>query len=443
MSWISFRSIRPFRLRHALPGACLALLLSGPAARADETCMSPYMPKITGQEEYLYAWTLGVDGLGDGSDKLVTIDVRPTSRKYGRVLHSVSVGGRHEAHHGGFTDDRRFFWGGGLDDSPIYIFDVHTNPARPVLVNTINDFTKASDGAVGPHGHYALPGRMMIAALSNDRDHGGRTALVEYTSDGRYIETHWMPTPDNPQGAENGHLADGYGYDVRVLPRRNVMLTSSFTGWSNYMMDFGKLVQDPDAMKSFGQTCVLWNLHTRKPLKVFHIPGSPLEIRFAWGEDHNYAFTAAALTSKLWLVHEDERGAWQATEVGQIGDPAKTPIPVALSISSDDKLLFVTTFTDGTCRIYNVEDPFHPSLVTEEVIGRQLNMVSQSWDGTRVYFTSSLLSNWDKREKDNEQYMKAYTWDGKKLALDFAVDFNGASLGRPHLMRFGSASLYN
>jgi len=443
MSWISFRSIRPFRLRHALPGACLALLLSGPAARADETCMSPYMPKITGQEEYLYAWTLGVDGLGDGSDKLVTIDVRPTSRKYGRVLHSVSVGGRHEAHHGGFTDDRRFFWGGGLDDSPIYIFDVHTNPARPVLVNTINDFTKASDGAVGPHGHYALPGRMMIAALSNDRDHGGRTALVEYTSDGRYIETHWMPTPDNPQGAENGHLADGYGYDVRVLPRRNVMLTSSFTGWSNYMMDFGQMLQDPEAMKRFGQTVVLWDLHMRTPRQVFEVPGAPLEIRWAWGDDHNYAFTAAALTSKLWLIYEGEGGKWHAEAVADIGNPADIPLPVDISISSDDKTLFATTFMDGKVRVFDISDPHHPRQKHEMVVGRQVNMVSQSWDGRRVYFSSSLLANWDKQGEGNEQYVKAYDWDGQQFTPRFTVDFTAEQLGRPHLMRFGSASLYN
>jgi selenium-binding protein 1 len=63
---------------------------------ADETCMSPYMAKITGQEEFIYVWTLGVDGWGDGSDKLVTIDARPNSPAYGKVVDSVSVGGRNQ-----------------------------------------------------------------------------------------------------------------------------------------------------------------------------------------------------------------------------------------------------------------------------------------------------------------------------------------------------------
>jgi serpin B len=56
----------------------IAAALAPAPAMADETCLSPYMPKITGHEDYVYVWTLGVEGLGDGSDKLVTIDVRDT-----------------------------------------------------------------------------------------------------------------------------------------------------------------------------------------------------------------------------------------------------------------------------------------------------------------------------------------------------------------------------
>jgi selenium-binding protein 1 len=266
------------------------------------------MPKITGQEEFVYVWTLGVEGMGDESDKLVTIDVRPGSDTYGKVVHIESIPGRNEAHHGGFNDDRTQLWLGGLDTSKIFVFDVKTDAGKPKLVKTIDDFVSASGGAVGPHGHYALPGRMMISALSNNKDHGGRTALVEYSNDGEYVATHWMPIDGDEYGAKVEHVADGYGYDIRALPRKNIMLTSSFTGWSNYMMDVGKVLQDEEAMKRFGQTVVMWDLHTRKPTKVFNVPGSPLEIRFAWGEDNNYAFTATSLTSKMWLIYEDKGG---------------------------------------------------------------------------------------------------------------------------------------
>ncbi len=411
--------------------------------QADETCMSPYMAKITGQEDFVYVWTLGMEGVGDAQDKLVTVDVNPASKNYGKVIASLSVGGRNEAHHSGFTDDRQYLWAGGLDTSKIFIFDVHSDPAKPRLHKVISDFVARSGGVVGPHTTYALPGRMLITGLSNSQDHGGRTAMVEYSNDGNYIATHWMPTDQQLRGAvKTGKFADGYGYDVRALPRKNVLISSSFTGWNNYMMDFGKMLTDPEAMKRFGNTVVVWNLHTRQPKKIFDVPGAPLEIRCAWGAKHDYCFTSTALTSKIWLIYEDDKGAWQAREVADIGDPSKIPLPVDISIQSDDGLLWVNTFMDGKTRAFDISDPFHPKQVFEQSIGKQVNMVSSSWDGKRLYYTSSLLANWDKKGKDNEQFLKLYHWDGKQLQQQFAIDFIAEKLGRPHQMRFGAYALY-
>ena len=303
------------------------LSLAAPAP-ADETCQSPYMPKITGQEEFVYIWTLGEEGLGDGSDKLVTVDVRPGSATYGEVIHQASVGGRHEAHHGGFTDDRAQLWLGGLDDSQIFVFDVRTDPAKPKLVKTIKDFVKASGGAVGPHGIYALPGRMLIAALSNNKNHSGTTALVEYSNEGKHIKTHWVPTSDSD--VEGAEFADGYGYDVRVLPRKNIILSSSFTGWSNYMMDFGKMLADEEAMKRFGQSVVMWDLHTKKPRKVFKVPGAPLEVRFALGPESQLRLHRRSPHVSAGVdLRKDDAGEWQSEAISaDIGDPANIPLPV-------------------------------------------------------------------------------------------------------------------
>ena len=49
------------------------------------------------------------------------------------------------------------------------------------------------------------------------------------------------------------------------------------------------------------------------------------------------------------------------------------------------------------CHVFDVSDPAHPKQVVTEQIGKQANMVSETWDGERVYFTSSLLANWDKK----------------------------------------------
>lgn len=424
---------------------CLAIAIP-PAAFADETCMSPYMAKIVGQEDFVYVWTLGKEGVGDEQDKLVTVDVNPASPNYSTVVNSLSVGGRNEAHHSGLTDDRNYLWAGGLDTNKIFIFDVHSDPAKPTLHKTIDNFVAASGGVVGPHTTYALPGRMMITGLSNDKDHGGRTALVEYTNAGDYVATHWMPTDSDLGGAvKSGSFADGYGYDLRALPRRNVMITSSFTGWNNYMMNLGKLMGDPEAMQRFGNTVVIWDLHSRKPLKVLDVPGAPLEIRCAWGPQHDYCFTTTALTSKVWLIYEDGEGEWQAQAVADIGDASKIPLPVDISISADDSLLWIDTWNDGMARLFDITDPFKPVQIQETKIGAQVNMTSQSWDGKRIYFTSSLLANWDKVEApegEDLQYFKAYTWDGEKLNHEFSIDFIAENLGLPHQMRFGAYSLY-
>lgn len=416
------------------------ILLLTVVARSDETCSSPYLARIEGQEEFVYVWTLGVEGQGDGNDKLVTLDVKPGSPSYGKVIHQVSVDGRNEAHHGGFTDDRRQLWLCGLDNNRIFIFDVHTDPAKPRFVKSIDDFEKKSGGAVGPHGVYALPGRVLIPCLSNSKDKSGRTALVEYSNEAEYIVTHWIPSPADPRGVENPELADGYGYDARVLPRKNVLLTSSFTGWDNYTKDYTKVAADPEAMKRFGNTMVVWDFHTRRPKKVLKVPGVPLEIRWAWGEKHNYAFTATAQTSKIWLIHEDETGEWQAKEVAHIG-PEAGALPADISLSSDDKLLFVDCFADGVCRVFDVSNPHKPVMIHENQIGRQLNMVSQSWDGKRLYFSSSLLEKWDKTGADNEQFVRGYAWNGKELEPKFALDFTELKLGRPHHMLFGSTKV--
>ena len=400
-------------------------------ALADETCNSPYLSNlIKGQEDFLYVWTLGVPGMGDGADKLVTLDVNPKSKQYGQVVAQVPVGGRGEAHHMGFTDDRRYLWAGGLDDSKIHVFDVSSDPSKPKLVKTITDFA-ARSGLVGPHTYYALPGRMLVGALSNSKDHGGATGMALYSNKGDFISKYDLPTSKG---------GDGYGYDIAINPARNAMLTSSFTGWNNYMMDLGQLMKDQSAMKHFGSTMVMWNLKSMQPEKVLNVPGAPLEIRWSLREGDDWAITASALTSALWLVKRDAKGEWQAKSVAQIGDPAKIPLPVDISITADGKGLWVNTFMDGTTRYFDLSNPEAPKQTYSKHTGSQVNMVSQSWDGKRVYISTSLLAKWDKQGADDEQFVKLFAWDGKELKETWKVDFYKLKLGRAHHMKLGAAS---
>jgi selenium-binding protein 1 len=238
--------------------------------------------------------------------------------------------------------------------------------------------------------------------------------------------------------AEGG---DGYGYDIAIDPRRNTMLTSSFTGYRNYMRPLGELVKDAEAMKRFGNTMVVWDLKAMKPRQVLAVPGAPLEIRWSLAPGDDWAVTASALTSKLWLVKPAKDGRWEAKDVATIGDPAKIPLPVDISIRADGKGLWVNTFMDGTTRYFDLTDPEAPRQTYAKVTGKQANMVSQSWDGRRVYVTSSLLSKWDKAGDDDEQFLRAFDWDGKELTKAFEVDFKREKLGRAHHMKLGSAGL--
>src|SRR3989475_6923515 len=65
-------------------------------------------------------------------------------------------------------------------------------------------------------------------------------------------------------------------------------------------------------------------------------------------------------------------------------------------------------------------------------------MISQSWDGKRLYITSSLLANWDKGGADNEQFIRGFAWDGSELTRKFEVDFTKEKLGRAHHMKLGT-----
>lgn len=408
-----------------------AIGLTPLASLADETCNSPYMANlIKGQEEFIHVWTLGIDGMGDGSDKLVTVDVNPKSAQYGKVINTVSVGGRGESHHMGFTDDRKYLWAGRLDDSKIFVFDVGTDPARPRLVNTISDLMQKS-GYVGPHTFYALPGRMLIGALSNDKTRDGVTGIALYNNQGDFIAKY-----DMPKTSINGIKGDGYGYDIAINPGKNAMLTSSFTGTANYMRALGEVIKDPAAMKHFGNTMVLWDLKAMKPKQIFSTPGAPLEIRWSLNTGDNWAVTATALTSRLWLIKEDANGTWRAKDVAAIGDPSKIPLPVDISIAANGKSLWVNTFMDGKTRLFDLSDPQAPKQVYEKVTGKQVNMVSQSWDGKRLYLTSSLLEKWDKAGAAGEQFLKLYAWDGEELTEQWKIDFEKEKLGRAHHMKF-------
>jgi selenium-binding protein 1 len=229
---------------------------------------------------------------------------------------------------------------------------------------------------------------------------------------------------------------DGYGYDIAINPARNVILTSSFAGWNNYMRDLGEVVGDPAAMKQFGNTMVMWDLKAMKPSQVFDVPGAPLEIRWSLKPGDNWAITATALTVKAVADPAGCRGAL-AGEGGRHDRRSREDPAAGRHLDHRRRQGALGQYVHGrTTHYFDISNPEHPVQTYAKQTGKQVNMISQSWDGKRVYITSSLLSKWDKKGADDEQFLRAYNWDGKELTLAFETDFKAAKLGRPHHMKF-------
>jgi hypothetical protein len=136
--------------RVGLAAAALAAVLAGGAA--------------TAQQQYLYVWTAGVGGVGDGSDKLVTIDATRKSLRYGRVVHTLSVGGRGEVAELGLSADGRSLRAARASDGRVFEFDVGSDPMRPRL-------RRATRGATaGDSPHEARDERRVFVAGVPARD---------------------------------------------------------------------------------------------------------------------------------------------------------------------------------------------------------------------------------------------------------------------------------
>src|SRR2546422_8493986 len=187
---------------------------------------------------------------------MVTVDVNPRSKNYGKAIQQVSVGSRGEAHHMGFTDDRRFLWAGGLENSRIHVFDIATDPGRPRLVNTITNLAEKT-GYLGPHTYYALPGRMLVQALSNTRDKGGVTGMALYNNKGDFITSYAMPV-DNGGG--------GCGYAPALEAREKKALPPRLHRRDQHIRALAGVVQDPRAKKAFRADMLMPRPHTTKAL---------------------------------------------------------------------------------------------------------------------------------------------------------------------------------
>src|SRR5207249_210507 len=132
-----------------------------------ETCLSPFVKRLAGAEKYLYVYCVDADA--KDNDFLAVVDVRMDSPTFKTIIYQLDLGSKgNETHHFGFTDDRTRIWGLTLFSNRIFLIDVAADPAKPKVIKVLeNAGGRAGLGA--PHTAYALPGRMLVSFLGNDK----------------------------------------------------------------------------------------------------------------------------------------------------------------------------------------------------------------------------------------------------------------------------------
>jgi methanethiol oxidase len=394
------------------------------------------------------AYVALINPLQDGrTDALGVVDLDPASSGYGRVVGQTDmpVAGD-ELHHFGWNAcssclcpyaphahmERRYLIVPGIHSSRIHILDTKPDPRHPRIVKVIEPKTVFErTGYAAPHTVHCGPDGIFVSALGAPDGNGpGGTFIIDpETFD---VRGRWE-LDRGPQ-----QLA----YDMWWHLGQDTMITSTW-GTPNMVKDG----VNPELLLAgkYGSKVHVWDLRRRVHVQELELGAEQqmvLELRPAHDPRRAYGFASVVmslkdLSSSIWLWHRKARkngshesdGPWAITKVIEIpaepADPQKlppllqgfkaaAPLVTDINLSVDDRYLYVSCWGLGTFIQYDVSDPFNPREVSSIRLGgmvertphpsrpgRPLNggpqMVEVSRDGTRIYFTNSLYTPWDKQ----------------------------------------------
>lgn len=391
----------------AIPGIALALVFGAGAGFA-ETCISPYVKALRQPEKLMYLWMLPV---GEGRDYLSVIDVNLASATYGKVLKRIEVGSSgNEAHHMGYTDDRRLIWAAALNTSRMFIFDV-SDMANPRLVRTVEDVPKLT-GLSGPHTPYAIPGRMLVSMASGP-DGTGAGGIAEFTNDGEFVASHRAPN---------------HPYETVIKPEFNRMITSSWVAQKTFMSPLDKW--DP---KDFSDTLLVWDLKARKIVQTLKGDPLPLAARWALKPNATYGYNISNAGNSIWMFQRQSDGRFSYRKAA---DLSKGCMPGDLRQSPDDRYLYVSCLGSGQVQAWDISRPDRIRLhdTVQGVV--QANMMHVTGDGARLYVTNSAISSIDFSPRYSLRLIHIGPDGRMKQDPFFMVDYSKAPDGpaRPHDM---------
>jgi methanethiol oxidase len=418
-------------------------------------------------------------------DALGVIDLDRSSDSYGHIVSTVEMAEPgDELHHFGWNAcsaalcpsaprphvERRYLVVPGLKSSRVYVLDVKDDPRNPKLVKTIEpEELAAKTGYSRPHTSHCGPDAIYMSGLggANGPDEAGGLFRLD-------CETF---EPLGPWESEPGKQR--YQYDFWWNLNEDTLVASE---WATPAMFEHGVVPEKLLAGEYGHAMHVWDLRTGKHVKELDVGPEQqmvLELRPAHDPRKQYGFvgvvvSTADLSASVWHWYRDG-GDWKIRKAIEIpaepADPellppllqgfgAVPPLVTDISLSLDDRFLYVSCWGTGDFLQYDVSDPFDPKQTGKVrlggIVSRQAHpasgpldggpqMVEVSRDGKRAYVSNSLYSSWD------EQFYPAGLegWiakldigPGGGMALDaefLTTEFGGR---RPHQIRLegGDAS---
>jgi methanethiol oxidase len=446
---------------------------------------SPAVAAEAPPETHAYVVTLNTGSNGDRApDALTVIDLEGGSNSYGQVVGRLDMPGiGDELHHFGWNAcssalcpwaahphvERRYLLVPGLRSSDIHIVDTKENPHQPKIVKTVAAAEIASKaGYSRPHTIHCGPDGIYVSALGNPEGDGpGGIFLLDH--DDFSVRGAWE--------ADRG--PQELAYDFWWHLNYGTVVTSE---WGTPKMVEDGLQGDLLLGNKYGHKLHVWDLHKRTHTQEIDLGAEHqmvLELRPAHDPSKAYGFvgvvtSTADLSASVWVWVRADDGTVSVEKVISIpAQPAEAdqlppllqpfgavpPLVTDISLSVDDKDLYVSCWGTGELKRYDVSDPRNPRETATVKLGGiveraahpasgPLNggpqMVETSRDGRRVYLTNSLYASWDAQFYPagiDGWFVKLDAGEDGSLTVDADV-FVPYSGERPHQVRLsgGDAS---
>ncbi|HEY1420654.1 MAG TPA: selenium-binding protein SBP56-related protein [Candidatus Dormibacteraeota bacterium] len=401
--------------------------------RPDQTFYPSARLAATAPVETL-AYMVTFDPTRKSPDALVTVDVDPKSKTFGKQVGRAEA--PHEGdefHHFGWNVcssalcpyaahphlERRYLLVPGLRSSRIYVFDIKPDPKRPKLVHTIEAAEIAERaGYSRPHTIHCGPDGIYVSALGAPDGNGpGGVFIIDH--DTFAVKGRWEIDRGPQELAYDfwWHL----GYDTAITSE-----------WGTPNMVEGGVNPEILLAGEYGHKLHIWDLPKRRHRQEIDLGKENqmvLELRPAHDPSKAYGFVGVVtslkdLSASVWVWHLDG-STYKVEKVIEIpaepadadelppllkGFKAVPPLVTDINLSLDDRWLYVSAWGTGEFLQFDVSDPFHPKKTGSVHLGGivrkaahpttgPLNggpqMVEVSRDGKRIYLTNSLYASWD------------------------------------------------